>query len=355
MLSETRKTDKFQVTLKALVLVAIACALAVRFLTADQAHTAVSYPDPLAEDSALQAKIDQYKTFKSWHEDKDFRLIGTPVKRTENGDGGTRSYTFTVYHIAYGITEDNFREYNAYSKQIVRTPLESGRASAADCPSGFFVEQRIESSSDPAPACLIDSKQSYPVALLLNTLSKSEKVQIVTIYQFEDGDIDIRFSFDKGSDKEFVDGVFKKLQAADERNDARRPAAAMEPIIPTDNQRVTAVFIDENQDGEPEFVMLPYCINGSFFDRDPHNNSFQVGLKYRLVTRQDLAGKTEAEKTALVKRLGLWMWDKPSEILASFSENPGPDIVFYDIGKVVDSVVVEEKPDGKFDRYEFLY
>jgi len=49
------------------------------------------------------------------------------------------------------------------------------------------------------------------------------------------------------------------------------------------------------------------------------------------------------------------MWDKPSEILASFSENPGPDIVFYDFGKVVDSVVIDERPDGKFDRYKFLY
>ena len=44
------------------------------------------------------------------------------------------------------------------------------------------------------------------------------------------------------------------------------------------------------------------------------------------------------------------MWVKPNEILASFSENPGPDIVFYDLGKVVDSVVVDERPDGKFDR-----
>jgi len=49
------------------------------------------------------------------------------------------------------------------------------------------------------------------------------------------------------------------------------------------------------------------------------------------------------------------MWDKPSQTLASCSENPGPDIVFCGIGKVVDSVVLEARPDGQFDKNEFLY
>jgi hypothetical protein len=353
----TRKITNFktQFFFKAAAFLVLVLVLAGRFFMADQAYTAISSPESLPDDSALQAKIDQYKQFKSKHEDKDFRLKGTPVRRTELGGDGPRSYSFTVYHIAYGITEDNFREYNPYSKQIIRSPIYPGQASSTVCRSGFFVEQHKESAAMPEVACLDEMEKSYPVALILDTFSEEEKEHVVTIYEFEDGDIDIRFSFDKGSDKKFVESVFKKLKNADELNDARRPEAEMLPIIPTDNQRVTAVFLDEDKDGEPESVFLPYCINGSFFDQDPHNNSFQVGLKYKLVTKKDLAGKTDAERNALVKRLGLWKWDKPSEILASFSENPGPDIVFFDMGKVVNSVVVDERPDGKFDRYEFLY
>ena len=129
----------------------------------------------------------------------------------------------------------------------------------------------------------------------------------------------------------------------------------MEPIIPTDNQRVSLTYLDEDKDGELDFVLIPYCINGSYFDEDPTNNSIQVALKYKLVTRKDLAGKTLEERNALGKRIGLWMWDKPSEILTSFTEHPGPDIVFYDVGKVVNSRIIDPKPDGNFDRYKFLY
>jgi len=57
----------------------------------------------------------------------------------------------------------------------------------------------------------------------------------------------------------------------------------------------------------------------------------------------------------LEKRLGLWMWDKPNEILTSFSENPGPDIAFSDIGKVMNNEIIDPTPDGNFDKYEFLY
>jgi hypothetical protein len=129
----------------------------------------------------------------------------------------------------------------------------------------------------------------------------------------------------------------------------------MEPIIPTTNQRITVSYIDTDKDGEPDFVLIPYCINGSYFDEDPGNNTIQVALKYKLVTHKDLKGKTRLERKALEKRIGLWMWDKPSEILASFCENPGPDIVFYDYGKVENSEIVDSTPDGKFDNYEFLY
>jgi hypothetical protein len=355
MLIKTIKNYKSQIIFKAVALAVFIFVLGGRFFMTDQAHTAVSYPESPVKDSALQEKIEQYKIFKSTYEDKDFRLKGTPVKRTEQASDIARAYSFTVYHIAYGITEDNFREYNPYSKQIVRNPIYSGQGSSPVCRSGFFVEEHRKSASLPEVTCLDETEKSYPIDLILNTFSKKEREHVVTIYEFKDGDIDIRFSFEKGSDKKFVAGLFKKLKEADELNDARRPEAEMHPIIPTDNQRVTAVFLDEDKNGEPEFVLLPYCINGSFFDQNPHNNSFQVGLKYKLVTKKDLAGKPDAERIALEDRLGLWKWDKPSEILASFSENPGPDIVFYDIGKVVNSVVVDERPDGKFDRYEFLY
>jgi len=49
------------------------------------------------------------------------------------------------------------------------------------------------------------------------------------------------------------------------------------------------------------------------------------------------------------------VWDKPGEILVSFNDNPGPDIVFYDLGTVVDNRVIDAKPDGEFDKFKFLY
>ena len=320
-----------------------------------QAHTAINRAESDASKITLEEKIEKYKKFKKSQEDKDFRLKGTPVNRTEQRNGNSRSFSFNVYHIVYGITEDNFREYNDYGKQIVRAENSPGQAYSPVCQSGLYVEERIEIKTIPKVTCLTEAKNAYPISLLLKTFSEKEMDSIVLIYQFRDGDVDIRFSFEKGRDKKFVRALFNKLKDADERHDAQRPEAQMQPIIPTENQRITSVFMDEDKDGEPESVFLPYCINGSYFDQDPDNNSFQVGLKYKLVTRKDLAGRPQDEKKALEDRLGLWMWDKPNEILASFSESPGPDVVFYDIGKVVDSVVVDARPDGIFDRYEFLF
>lgn len=325
------------------------------FLFIGSAQAAADQPDNGEKKSALQEKIEKYKKFKEKYEDKDFRLIGTPVKRTELSNGSAKSYYFNVYHIAYGITEDNFREYNAYSKQIVRTPTHPVREYAAVCQSGLYVQDSRETKTIPEATCLEEARNTYPISMILKTFSKKEMENVVLIYQFQDGDVDIRFSFDQGRDKKFVGGLLKKLKDADESYDAQRPAVRMQPVIPSENQKLTAVFLDEDKDGKPESVFLPYCLNGSYFDRDPDNNSFQVGLKYKLVTQKDLVGKSNAEKKALKERMGLWMWEKPSEILASFSENPGPDIVFYDIGKVVDSVVVEAEPDGEFDQYEFLF
>ena len=351
---ETRNSNSKKV-LKTVALAVFSILIAGRFLFAGPAHTAVGQPENGENKPALQEKIDKFKEFKAKYEDKDFRLIGTPVKRTEISDGNAKTYYFNVYHIAYGITEDNFREYNAYSKQIVRTPAHSSEGYAPVCQSGLYVQESRETETIPEATCLEEAKNAYPISLILKTFSKEEMENVVLIYQFEDGDVDIRFSFDQGRDKKFVESLFKKLTDADEIQDAQRPMVGMQPLIPTENQKLTAVFLDEDKDGEPDSVFLPYCLNGSYFDQDPDNNSFQVGFKYKLVTQKDLVGKSLAEKKALKERMGLWMWDKPSEILASFSENPGPDIVFYDIGKVVDSVVVEAEPDGEFDRYEFLY
>jgi len=322
---------------------------------AGQTHAEIFHPASLVKDSVLQEKIDAYKKFKAKYEDKDFRLQDLPVTRTEQGNGVAATYSFNVYNIVYGITEDNFREYNPYSKQIVRNPIFPENGPGPVCQNGLYVEEYGESGTIPKVICAQEVQHSYAISLILETFSKQEMENVVTIYEFKDGDVDIRFSFDKGRDKKFVEGLYKKLRDADEYNDALKPEVKMQPVLPTDNQRITAVFLDEDKDGEPESVFLPHCLDGSFFDQDPHNNSFQVGLKYRLVTRKDLVGIARAEREALEERLGLWMYDKPSEILASFSENPGPDIVFYDIGKVVDSVVVDTRPDGKFDRYEFLF
>jgi len=326
-----------------------------RYCIAGQSHTEFSHPAYFVKEYALQEKIEAYKKFKAKYEDKDFRLQGTPVTRIENDTSAARTYSFEVYNIVYGITEDNFREYNPYSNQIVHNPIYPENRLFPVCQTGLYVEEYGESGLIPKVTCSQEAQHSYAISLILNTFSKQELDSVVTIYEFKDGDVDIRFSFDKSRDKQFVEGLYKRLRDADEYIDALRPEVKMQPIVPTDNQRITAIFLDEDNDGEPEFVFLPYCIDGSFFDQNPHNDSFQVGLKYRLVTRQDLKGKTKAERKALEERLGLWMYDKPSEILASFSENPGPDIVFYDIGKVVDSKVVDTRPDGKFDRYEFLY
>ncbi|UCD79823.1 MAG: hypothetical protein JSW26_31315 [Desulfobacterales bacterium] len=326
-----------------------------RLCMAGQSHAEFFHPASFVKEYAMQEKIEAYKKFKAKHEDKDFQLKATPVTRTEQGNGTAGTYSFNVYNIDYGITEDNFREYNPYSKQIVRNPMYPESDPSPVCQSGLFVREYGESGNIPQVICAQKVQHSYAISLIMETFSQQELENVVTIYEFSDGDVDIRFSFSKSRDKEFVERLYKKLKDADEHNDALRPEVKMQPVIPTDNQRVTAVFLDEDEDGEPEFVFLPYCIDGSFFDQDPHNNSFQVGLKYKLVTQKDLAGKTIAERKALEERLGLWMYDKPSEVLASFSENPGPDIVFYDVGKVVNSEVVDTRPDGKFDRYEFLF
>jgi hypothetical protein len=252
------------------------------------------------------------------------------------------------------VIADNIEEYGKCRKQIVRNPTNPQTCKSLVCQNGLYVEEYDESGTYPKVTCL-EEEDSYPISLIFNALSEEELNYIAIIYEFSDGDLDIQFSLDTGRDKKFVEKVFNKLDQSDEKIDQNRPAVKMEPIIPTNNQRITVSYIDTDKDGEPDFVLIPYCINGSYFDEDPGNNTIQVALKYKLVTHKDLKGKTPPERKALEKRIGLWMWDKPSEILTSFSENPGPDIVFYDFGKVENSEIVDSTPDGKFDKYEFLY
>ena len=222
-------------------------------------------------------------------------------------------------------------------------------------PLGLYLEDYSESGMYPDVTCLEAAEHSYAISLIINTLSEKELKEIAIIYEFKDGDLDLQFSIDKGRDKALVAGLYSKLKQADEINDATKKDVKMEPIIPTDNQKIAVSYLDADKDGELDFVLIPYCINGSFFDDDPNNNSIQIALKYKLVTRKDLVEKTPAERSALKKRMGLWMWDNPSEILTSFSENSGPDIVFYDLGKVVNNEIVDVQPDGKFDGYKFLH
>lgn len=304
-------------------------------------------------DIGLREKIEAYKKFKARYEDKDFQLDSYSVRRVQHKDGESNIALFHIYHITYGNIADNVNEYDKSRKQIVQNPTNPLAEKVPACQGRRFVEDYT--GNGPFLTCLEDTLPSYPIALILNALTEEELKDIAVIYEFDDGDLDIQFSLAKGSDKKFVESLYRKLQRADEKTDNRRQAVEMAPIIPTRNQRLAPAFLDQDKDGESEFVLIPYCIDGSFFDDDPGNNSIQVALKYKLVTSKDLRGRASFDRLELQERMGLWMWDKPSEILTSFNDHPGPDIAFYDLGTVVNNRIMDPKPDGKFDKFEFLY
>jgi hypothetical protein len=310
-------------------------------------------PELKPSDTVLRKKIEAYKKFKERWENKNFQLDSYPVRRVEHNHGKSNTSLFNIYRITYGNIADNIKEYDKSRKQIVQNPTNSHAIEASDCHSRRYVEEYT--GKGQFLTCLEDAKLSYPISLIFNTLAEEELKDIAIIYEFDDGDLDMQFSLDKGSDKKFIQSLFRKLQRADEQNDAKRKEASMAPILPSRNQRITSSFIDEDKDGELDFALIPYCIDGSYFDDDPYNNTIQIALKYKLVTQKDLQGRTLSERIALEKRMGLWMWDKPSAILTSFNDHPGPDIVFYDLGTVVDNRIVDPKPDGEFDEFEFLY
>lgn len=336
-------------------IIIIATVIAVILVFTAAVHTGETPRDKSPHLDILREKIETYKKFKEKYEDKDFELNGYRVSRTRLTDGEVESLYFSVYHITYGIIADNLKDYGRRRKQIVASPTRAPTDRTPACQSGRYLEDYSESGLHPEITCTDNIKHSYAVSLVFETLSEEERESIAVIYEFNDGDLDIQFALEKGRDKDLVSRLFAKLKRADEKNDEKRLAAKMEPIMPTENQRVSMTYLDEDEDGEPDFVLIPYCIDGSYFDDDPANNSIQVALKYKLVTRQDLAGRAPEERTALAKRIGLWMWDKPSEILTSFTDHPGPDIVFYDAGKVVNSRIIDPQPDGNFERYKFLY
>ena len=304
-------------------------------------------------DAALREKIEAYLKFKERYEDKDFHLGSFPVRRVEHNYGKSNTTTFNIYRITYGNIADNAKEYDKSRRQIVQNPTSLPAEKTPDGPCRRYVEDYT--GNNPLLACLEDTAHSYPIALILDTLTEEELKGVAVIYEFDDGDLDIQFSLEKGRDKKFVESLYRKLRRVDEKNDTKRKEVSLAPILPTRNQRITSSFIDEDKDGELDFALIPYCINGSYFDDDPDNNSIQIALKYKLVTRKDLQGRTLPARLALEKRIGLWMWDKPCEILTSFNDHPGPDIVFYDLGTVVNSRIIDARPDGKFDKFEFLY
>lgn len=286
---------------------------------------------------ALQKRIEEYKKFKRKCEDKDFQLKIYHVKRIDY-DGKTKH--FDHYHIAYGIIKDDAVYEYRKSTLYVQTPK------------GWRVKK------DDKPLTRLETLENlpYPIALVFKTLQKEDLEKIIGIYEFNDGAIDIRIASDKENEKKFVERLCQKLQEVDEKNDKKKPETEMEPVLPAKSQRMIAppLFIDQDGNEEPDHVLIFYCMDGSYFDKDPHNNRPQVALKYRLVTKQDLHNKSKEEGKELEKRLGSWLWDKPSEVLIDFDETKGPDIIFYDIGKVADGKIIDEKPDGVFDKHAFI-
>ena len=330
-------------------------AMAATLFVAAAVHTIEMPQDKTPYQNTLRQKIEAYKKFKAKYEDKDFQLSSYPISRTKHIGGKVKFYSFKVYHITYGIVADNIKEYDKRRKQIVQNPTVRQPDTRLNCPSGRYIEDYSDSRLHPEITCTENAVLSYPVSLVLKTLSEEELNQIAVMFEFRDGDLDIQFALNTGHNKDLVERIYARLKEADEIQDMQQQAVKMEPIMPTPNQRVSVSYLDENNDGESDFVLIPYCINGSYFDEDPGNNSIQVALKYKLVTRRDLAGRSPEERKVLAKRIGLWMWDRPREILTSFTDHPGPDIVFYDMGKVVNSTILDPMPDGNFDRYEFLY
>ena len=315
-----------------------------------------SHPQAVRQTEKLGKKVEAYKRFKAHYEDKDFHIKSWPFNRTSYHRGRVEKVSHTLYTLSYGTVVDKLKNYNKNVRRIVHSPTDAQVVNNLACEDGLYFEHYDPTGMHPDTSCLKETGNlSYAMKLIFATLTEAEQGAIVLVNEFPEGDLDIQFTADKAADLDFVTTIWQKLAAADEMNDQRRPPTRMEPIIPDEYQLVSISYIDLQKDGEPEFVLLSYCIDGSYFDEDPSNNTVQVGLKYKLITMSDLANKEASQRAALEKRLGLWMWDKPVEILISFADHPGPDIVFDDRGVVIDGSVIDPAPDGEFDHFEFLF
>lgn len=313
-------------------------------------------PKAVGKIEKLGEKVEAYKRFKDRYEDKDFHIKSWPFNRTRYHHGHVETVSHNLYTLSYGTVADKLKHYNKNVRRIVHSPTDAQFVNKLACEDGLYLERYDPTGMHPETSCLKETGHlSYAMKLIFATLTDAEQEAIILINEFPEGDLDIQFTADKAADLNFVTAIWQKLAAADERNDQRRPPTRMEPIIPDKYQLVSISYLDQQKDDEPEFVLLSYCIDGSYFDEDPSNNAVQVGLKYKLITKSDLAAKNASQRAALEKRLGLWMWDKPVAILISFADHPGPDIVFDDRGVVIDGSVVDPAPDGKFDHFEFLF
>lgn len=313
-------------------------------------------PQPAGWSEALGEKVAAYKRFKEQYEDKDFQITTWPRKRTSYLQGRVEKVSHNVYTLSYGTVFDKLRNYNKNAKRIVRTPTDARAANYLACEKGLYLEQYDQTGMHPETSCLSDTTHlSYAIKLIFSTLTEAEQQSLLLINEFPGGDLDLQFTPDKATDLNFAAAIRQKLAIADEKNDQKRPPTPMEPIIPDENLRVAISYIDPQKDDEPDYALLSYCIDGSYFDEDPSNNTVQVGLKYKLITRRDLMDKSASQRAALETRLGLWRWQKPVEILISFADHPGPDIVFNDRGIVINGWVIDPQPDGEFDHFEFLF
>lgn len=351
----TRGSRIFRYILTVPVIVVSFVTTAVFFLPWDVGVLAAGH-QTAERGNGLHEKIEAYKRFKEQYEDKDFRLNTWPVRRTSYHLGRFETVLNNVYTLSYGTVEDKLKDYNKNARRIVHSPTDAQTVADLVCEDGLYLEQYDQTGMHPETSCLNDADHySYPIKLIFDTLDESQIRSIILINEFPTGDVDIQFIPEKEGDLGYINNVWGKLAQADERNDQTFAPTRMEPIVPDENQRVSISYIDLEDDDEPEYVLLSYCIDGSYFDADPTNNAVQVGLKYKLITRRDLEGKNAFQKSGLEARLGLWMWKKPVEILISFADHPGPDIVFNDLGIVIDDWVIDPEPDGEFDHFEFLF
>lgn len=260
--------------------------------------------------------VKKYLQFKAEYEDRDFKVD-----------------RYIGLQISYGQTIDNLAFFDCVSE---RTDIFRDDK----CRSGWKIEKWASNSTKSKENCVGETKLDYPLSLVFKVLSKEQLERIGVMWLYSDGDMNIRLK--DSEDEKSINKIAKVLSYADELKDAKNPPTTMQPIIPAQRERLiwNVLWVDEDNDGERDFVLIPCSIDGSFFDEDARNVNIQVFIKHPVVTKDYLSEHPEVDKESL----GAWIWDLPSEITIDFDGGRGFDIVFYDEGV----------PDGIFERYEFL-